>query len=133
MFRVPPPQLPSDLGIRHVPEAPQIACCLNRAPVGREQQDEQRLTPRADARRFRQAEELLELDREHHRSVFSIFQRMRASAWRGKTFGSIGVDPLPQMPVETILQRDVVQRTPPRCSADSDPAKIEVAPREPKT
>src|SRR5512139_2043151 len=78
--RVAAPQLLAHLGVGALPEAAQVACRLDRSPVGSEQLEDDRHLPGADSRGLRQAEELLELRRRHDGAVLAVLERAGAAA-----------------------------------------------------
>ena len=78
MLRVAAAQFLPHLRVGAIPEAAQIARDLHRPAVRREQREQHRLAARADARRLREAEQLLQLHRRRHRPVSSY----SSGAWR---------------------------------------------------
>src|SRR5260221_14290405 len=80
MLGVAPAQLLSPLRIRAIPEAAQIARHLHRPAVRREQRQHDGFALTTDARRLREAEELLQLDRDRDAAVLVVFERMAPTA-----------------------------------------------------
>ena len=83
MLRVSTPQFLAHLGVGSLPEAAQVPCRLHGPPVRREQQEQHRLLPGADARCLRQAEQLLQLGGRRHHAVGVVFERVGPAARDG--------------------------------------------------
>ena len=104
VLRVASPQLLPHLGVRPLPEAPQVARGLHRPSVGSEQLQRQRLLSRADTWSLGQAEELLQLHRRHHRSILLILQPGRAAA------GKVDALRRGEVPIHEPGLQDLVER-----------------------
>ena len=72
MFRIASFQLPAHFGIGAFPETPEVLRDLHRFATGRQQVQGQSHAAVRDARRVGQAEQLLQLDREHRRRIGRI-------------------------------------------------------------
>src|SRR5207302_7112364 len=66
--------------VRAVPEAAEVARDLDRASVGREQLEGDRHLARPDARRFGEAEQLLQLDGGEDAAVVAVLETRASSA-----------------------------------------------------
>ncbi len=127
VLRIAAPQFLAHLGIRPLPEASQISRRLHRPAVRREQVKRDGYARSPDSRRFRQAEQLLELHRCRHRSVVGVVERHAAAARHDDRRGrAIGERPL-QIEMEDAL-RDRSRSTRPRrrCSLTDERAQVDV-------
>src|SRR5215471_14099340 len=81
MLRVAAAKLLSHLRVRAVPETSQIPRALNGPAIGCQEREDERLAPPADARRFGQTEELLQLDGRRDAAVLAVLEPHGAAAW----------------------------------------------------
>src|SRR5205814_10496197 len=92
MPRIPPAQLFPDLLVGGVPEVAQVAGGLHGAAVGCEQLERHRLSLGPEARRFGQAEELLQLDRGEDGAVLLVAQPGCPPAWNRERLGREAIE-----------------------------------------
>ena len=105
MLRIPPLHLFPDLGIGRVPEAAQVRGHLQRLASRRQQVQQQRDAAVGDARRVGQAEQLLQLHREHRGLAVRVLDAALHAGRHGDAHGRELVDALAQRPVHARLQR----------------------------
>ena len=105
MLRIPPLHLLLHLGIGRVPEVAQVGGHLQRLAARRQQVQQHRYATIGHARRIGQAEQLLQLHRQHRRLAVRVFDAALHARGHGDPRRRQRVDALAQRPVEAGFQR----------------------------
>src|SRR5437660_785355 len=92
MFWISRAELLAHFWIGAIPEAAQIARDLHRTSVRREQRQDDGLAARTDTRRFREAEELLQLHRRRNGPVGVVLESVPPAARNREHFRCVTLD-----------------------------------------